>query len=76
MDLRQFLKRLEEVGAGLTSDFYLDATWPAEWDPAEIPVRLTFETCFPKEIQERVLRRWHSDYGFSMKPVVRRTEER
>ena len=39
-------------------------------------MRLTFETCFPKEIQEKVLRRWHSDYGFQMKPVVRKMEER
>lgn len=66
----------EEERAGLTSDFYIDATWPAEWDPAEIPVRLTFETCFPQEIQERVLLRWHSDYGFAMRPMARRIEER
>jgi hypothetical protein len=42
--------------AGATAAF--DATWPPEWPLETIPVRATFDRCFPPEVQQRVLARW------------------
>ena len=54
---------------GLTSFLLIDSTWPPEWPDDEVPVKLSFETCFPKEIQEKVLENWEA-YGFSNKPIT------
>ncbi|MBV9172657.1 MAG: UbiD family decarboxylase, partial [Chloroflexi bacterium] len=32
-----------------------DCTWPIEWDTADIPVRIAFDTTYPPEIREKVL---------------------
>lgn len=40
-----------------------DCTWPVEWDPRDIPVKSSFRTIYPKEIQEKVLAKWNR-YGF------------
>jgi len=40
-----------------------DSTWPREWPEEDIPVKSSFNSIYPKEIQERVLKNWH-DYGF------------
>ncbi|OGA45682.1 MAG: hypothetical protein A3G25_03940 [Betaproteobacteria bacterium RIFCSPLOWO2_12_FULL_63_13] len=39
---------------------YYDCTWPVDWDKAELPVRQSFTECYPKEVQEEVLRKWRS----------------
>ncbi len=45
-----------------------DALWPWGTKPEDIPVRLAFEACIPKVIQERVINRW-AEYGLSdLKP--------
>jgi 4-hydroxy-3-polyprenylbenzoate decarboxylase len=40
-----------------------DCTWPKDWPAETIPVKATLENLWPKEIQERVLRKWEA-YGF------------
>jgi 4-hydroxy-3-polyprenylbenzoate decarboxylase len=40
-----------------------DCTWPVNWNPDHIPIRASFKTIYPKEIQERVLSKW-KQYGF------------
>ncbi len=42
--------------SGATAAF--DATWPPEWPREIVPVRATFDSSFPEEIQRRVLERW------------------
>jgi 4-hydroxy-3-polyprenylbenzoate decarboxylase len=35
-----------------------DCTWPADWPKDFIPKRASFDSMWPKEIQEKVLRNW------------------
>ncbi|HEX2713179.1 MAG TPA: UbiD family decarboxylase [Candidatus Acidoferrales bacterium] len=42
--------------SGATAAF--DATWPPEWPREIIPVRATFDSSFPSDVQQRVLDRW------------------
>ena len=42
---------------------YFDCTWPRDWDPADVPQRITFTEAYPSEVQERVLAIWHK-YGY------------
>jgi 4-hydroxy-3-polyprenylbenzoate decarboxylase len=51
------------TGAGGSYAVY-DCTWPLDWKPEDIPVKSSFKTIYPKEIQERVLRKWNQ-YGFA-----------
>ena len=58
-----------EPGKGFPRVYY-DLCWPAYWKPAERPTAITFETVFPKDIQERVLKRWKKDFKIPIEPVV------
>ncbi len=60
--LTPFLNR-HERRYSLGSCVYFDCTWPIDWDPAEVPLKSSFDTIFPREIQERVLKNW-KNYGF------------
>ena len=42
----------------------LDCTWPKDWPKETIPVKSSFDVLWPKEIQDKVIRRWE-DYGFA-----------
>ncbi len=53
----------EERMSGDGAYMLLDGTWPAEWSSSEIPKVSSFTHLWPKEVQERVLRRWQQDYG-------------
>ena len=46
--------------AGATMAF--DATWPPEWDPAERPMKATFEGMYPEAIRKKVRDNWKA-YG-------------
>ena len=50
---------------GVSSYILYDCTWPKEWDPNRLPVKMNFDTAFPKEIKEKILNDW-GDYGFSI----------
>ena len=60
--LPPFLNRYEREH-GLGSQVLIDCTWPGEWPQEEIPITASFESVWPKEIQEKVIRNW-SSYGF------------
>lgn len=56
---------LRERQFALGSNVYFDCTWPKDWDPSiAVPPKSAFHSIYPKEIQEKVLKRWVDDYGF------------
>jgi len=57
-----FLNR-EEQKHGSGAKVYFDCTWPREWDPADVPQRITFAEAYPLEIQEKALAKWRK-YGY------------
>jgi phenylphosphate carboxylase alpha subunit len=40
-----------------------DCTFPPEWPQSLVPIRVSFDNVYPKEIQEKVLSKWNT-YGF------------
>lgn len=43
----------------------VDCTWPLDWDRSiAVPPRVSFDQCYPKELQEKVLAAWTAGYGF------------
>ena len=40
-----------------------DCTWPTEWPPEAIPRKMSFESAYPPELQQRVLARWRRLMG-------------
>jgi 4-hydroxy-3-polyprenylbenzoate decarboxylase len=42
-----------------------DCTWPLDWDRSiAVPPKVSFDQCYPKALQEKVLRDWVSKLGF------------
>ncbi|TDA69636.1 MAG: phenylphosphate carboxylase subunit alpha [Clostridia bacterium] len=55
---------LEERRQGRGAKAVFDCTFPPDWDPkTELPIKVSFETNYPKEVKERVIANW-KDYGF------------
>jgi UbiD family decarboxylase len=55
----------DELARGSGPSMIFDCTWPRDWDPSiAVPPRVSFDQCYPKEIQEKVLANWTSGYGF------------
>lgn len=54
--------------SGLTSTLIIDATWRMDRDPETLPRRVAFETCFPDEVQEKVIKDWNET--LNLKPKV------
>ena len=55
-----------ERKAGAGASVYLDTTWPLDWDAeTEIMKKCSFSSIYPKEVQEKVLSRWMTDYGYA-----------
>ncbi len=42
---------------------YFDCTWPPDWEPKDIPERVSFAESYPEEVQEKALATWHK-YGY------------
>lgn len=57
-----FLTRQEQT-SGLGAKAYFDCTWPRDWDPKDIPIRVSFDKIFPEAIQKKALKKWHK-YGY------------
>lgn len=55
---------------GYTSTLYVNATWDPTWKKEWIGIKIAFESCYPREVQQRVLERWHRDLGFTKEPMV------
>lgn len=58
-----YLSREERESDHVASAVW-DCTWPANWSKeSDIPVRMSFKTSYPEEMQERVKKQW-KEYGF------------
>ncbi len=42
---------------------YFDCTWPMDWDPSEVPRRISFAEAYPEEVQQKALAKWQK-YGY------------
>jgi len=42
---------------------YFDCTWPLDWEPSEVPVRVSFNDIYPPEVQQKALAKWLK-YGY------------
>lgn len=64
----------ESRALGRGSAMIFDCTWPLDWDRSiAVPPRVSFDQCYPKDIQEKVLAAWSSELGFpkeSERPAV------
>ncbi len=40
---------------GLGARTYFDCTWPLDWDPEDVPKRVSFAESYPSEVQEKAL---------------------
>lgn len=54
-------ERAKTKGAGR---LYIVGSWPAEWSPEDKAVPVTFESSFPAEVRDKVLKGWKTEYGF------------
>ncbi len=42
-----------------------DCTWPLDWDRSiAVPPKVSFDQCYPKPLQEKVLAQWSNELGF------------
>ncbi len=57
---------------GMTAQVYILATWDPMAKRDSIGQKIAFESCYPPEVQERVLARWKDDFGFTQDPIVYR----
>ncbi len=57
-----FLSR-EEKERRQGSKLLLNATFPAHWEAKDVPLPVDFQTGWPPEVRERVLKRWNR-YGY------------
>lgn len=60
--LTPYLNR-EERRYGRGANALFDCTWPLDWDKDDLPTKSSFDSIFPKEIQQKVLANW-KEYGF------------
>ncbi len=42
---------------------YFDCTWPVDWEPSDVPQRMSFAEAYPLEVQERALAKLRK-YGY------------
>jgi len=47
----------------LAGKILFDCTFPLDWPTSDIPIKVSFDNVYPKEIQEKVLAKWKT-YGF------------
>ena len=62
VSLLPWLSRLERE-YGLGSAAYFDCTWPLDWDPEDVPQRVSLAESYPAEIQKKALSIWRK-YGY------------
>ena len=59
--LLPFLSRNEQKNL-IGARAYFDCTWPADWDPNDIPTKCSFEKMYPLDIQQKAVAKWRK-YG-------------
>jgi len=47
---------------------FIDATWRMDRVPETLPRRVTFESCFPEALQEKMIHNWNEK--LNLKPKV------
>ncbi len=62
MPLIPFLSAAEKAAQKSTTVIF-DCTWPSDWPKDAIPRNASFDSLWPKEIQEKVTRDWEA-YGY------------
>ncbi|MBW2370797.1 MAG: UbiD family decarboxylase, partial [Deltaproteobacteria bacterium] len=53
----------EEKEAAVCTKVVYDCRWPREWPEDYVPIRSSFDTMWPVDIQNKVLTRWKA-YGY------------
>lgn len=48
---------------GSAGKVVFDCTFPLDWPTSDIPIKVSFDNVYPKDIQEKVLKNW-TGYGF------------
>jgi 4-hydroxy-3-polyprenylbenzoate decarboxylase len=48
---------------GVAPKVLFDCTFPIDWAASDVPIKVSFDNVYPKEIQEKVLSKW-TTYGF------------
>ena len=55
----------QERRSGTSARAIFDCTWPLDWDKSiAVPPKVSFDQCYPKPLQEKVLREWSAELGF------------
>jgi len=55
----------EELRSRSSARAIFDCTWPLDWDQSiAVPPKVSFDQCYPKALQEKVLSEWVSTLGF------------
>jgi phenylphosphate carboxylase alpha subunit len=57
-----WLSKQEQLNR-LGAKAYFDCTWPMEWDPEDVPQRVSFKQVYPEAVQKKALDIW-SKYGY------------
>lgn len=53
----------QERRFGTAPKVVFDCTFPLDWPAADLPIKVSFNNVYPKEIQQKVLSKWEQ-YGF------------
>ncbi|MGD0230574.1 MAG: phenylphosphate carboxylase subunit alpha [Syntrophorhabdales bacterium] len=53
----------QERRYGVAPKVVFDCTFPLDWPASDVPIKVSFNNVYPKEIQEKVLANWNN-YGF------------
>lgn len=57
----------EDIRTRRSARAIFDATWPLDWDRSiAVPPKVSFNECYPKALQEKVLSEWVSTLGFPL----------
>jgi 4-hydroxy-3-polyprenylbenzoate decarboxylase len=54
----------EDRPYGKGAKVLFDCLFPLDWPRSDLPIKVAFNTMYPKEIQEKVLSNWDK-YGFN-----------
>lgn len=58
ISIAPWLSRQEQQGK-LGAKAYFDCTWPMDWDPQDVPKRISFAQAYPQDVQQKALEVWH-----------------
>ena len=75
MDKPLGLTENHDFSGSLTSTMYIDATWRMDRPRETIPRRITFESCFPPEVQQKVVENWNEKWKLTPRVARQKGEE-